>query len=57
MASTKWIICYYLTEFDYKCASVAHRETYYGTREGAISCAQHRLRYSQFKYFDLIQQS
>lgn len=56
MSSTKWLICYYINEGAYKCGIAAQRESYFGTRAGAIALAQMRLKYSQFKFYDLIQE-
>ena len=51
----KWLIRYYLTETAYRAGIPAHSETVIGDRNYAVSFATNRLKYSQFKFFDLIE--
>lgn len=50
-----WEIRYYLTEGAYKTGCPAFKETIRGDRNFAVNLAQQRIRYSQFKFYDLIE--
>lgn len=49
----KWKISYYLSEVAYRGGCPAFTETISGDRAYAVTIAQNRLRYSQFKFYDL----
>lgn len=51
----KWCIWYYLSEGAYKTGCPAFTETIIGDRNFAVNWAQNKLKYSQFKFYDLIE--
>lgn len=51
----QWIIRYYLTDASYRIGAPAFTETINGDRNFAVNWAQNKLRYSQFKYYDLVE--
>lgn len=51
----KWLIRYYLNEGSYKAGCPAFTETIIGDRNFAINWAQNRMKYSQYKFYDLIE--
>lgn len=51
----KFEIRYYLTENAYKAGAYAFKETITADRNYVITYASQKLKYSQFKYYDIIQ--
>lgn len=51
----KWEIRYYLSETAYKSGTSSYKEIINGDRIYVIRWAQNKLKYSNFKYFDIIQ--
>lgn len=51
----KWEIRYYLTETAYKSGVVAYKETITGDRNYAVNWANNKIKYSNFKFFDIVQ--
>lgn len=51
----KWEIRYYLTETAYKSGAVAFKEMITGDRSYVINWAQNKIKHSNFKFYELIQ--
>ena len=51
----KWSIRYYLNEGAYKSGCPAFSETVIGDRSFVVQWAQNKLKTSQFKFYDLIE--
>lgn len=51
----KWTIKYYLSESAQKCGCAAFTETIQGDRNYVMNWAQNKLKNSNFKCFDIIQ--
>lgn len=52
----KWKIRYYITENAYKNGIPAYEETIEGERDYAISWIYKKLKTSNYKYYDLIEE-
>jgi len=52
----KWKIRYYLTEVAFRSGVVAYTETISGDRNYAVTWAQNKIKHSQFKFYDLVQE-
>lgn len=51
----KWTIRYYLTENAFRTKTPSFKETVNGDKNFATKWAQNKLKNSQFKYFDLVE--
>lgn len=52
----RWLIRYYLTGGAYKIGIPAFTDTMSGDRNFIVSWAQNKLKNSQFKFYDLVEQ-
>lgn len=50
-----WIIKYYITESSYRSGVPAFKEEIKGDRNFVVNWAQNKVRYSQFKFYDIEQ--
>lgn len=51
----KWEIRYYLTENAYKSGVAAFKEVITGDRNFAVNWAMNKVKYSNFKFYDMVQ--
>ena len=50
-----WIICYYLTEQGLRTGAPDFKEEFHGDRNAAINWAQNKMKYGNFKFYELKQ--